>query len=164
MCYYELNMKVYFATDHSGYELKETLLVFVRDELGYEVEDCGTSGPGTDDDYPDFVAVAAKQVSENPTSSRAIVIGGSGQGEAMCANRFPFVRAGVFYGERGTQIDSVGHVLDVITSMRTHNDANVLSLGARFMSVEEAKEAVRTFLQTLFEGEERHVRRIKKLG
>jgi ribose 5-phosphate isomerase B len=157
-------MKVYFATDHSGYALKNTLLAFVRDELGYDVEDCGAYVTNEDDDYPDFVGAAAEKVSMDPLMCRAIVIGGSGQGEAMCANRFPFVRAGVFYGERGTQIDAVGHVLDVVTSMRTHNDANVLSLGARFVTVDEAKEAVRAFLATSFEGEERHVRRIKKLG
>lgn len=157
-------MKVYFATDHAGFELKNALLAYVRDELGYEVEDCGAYEQNSEDDYTDFVSVAALHVSKDPEQSRAIVLGGSGQGEAMCANRFPHVRAGVYYGAGGTQTDVGGSKLDMVTSLRLHNDANVLSLGARFLSFEEAKEVVRVWLTTEFVPEERHVRRISKLG
>ncbi len=144
--------------------MKNNLVTYVRDELGYEVEDCGAHELSEEDDYTDFIRIAGEHVSADPVDSRAIVLGGSGQGEAMCANRFPHVRAGVFYGTRGEQTDAGGHSLDMIASLRTHNDANVLSLGARFISEEEAKEAVRVFLSTPFTAEERHVRRIQKLG
>ncbi len=157
-------MKVYFGSDHAGFELKNVLVAFVRDELGHDVEDCGAHAYDEADDYTDFVKIAAGKVSESPTNARAIVLGGSGQGEAMCANRFPHVRAGVFYGNQGEQTDAGGNVLDMIASLRTHNDANVLSLGARFVTLAEAQEAVKVFLQTPFIPEERHVRRITKLG
>jgi len=143
---------VYFATDHAGFDLKTTLLAFVRDELGYEVVDCGAATLDTQDDYPDFISVAAKQVSKHPTH-RAIIVGGSGQGEAMVANRFPHVRATVYYGGAP----------DIIVLSREHNDANILSLGARFLTDEDAKEAVRQWLMTSFPGDERHIRRIKKI-
>jgi ribose 5-phosphate isomerase B len=152
--YYFNYMKVYFATDHAGYELKNALLAFVRDELGFEVQDCGAHEFNADDDYTDFVSVAAEHVSKDPENSRAIVLGGSGQGEAMCANRFPGVRATTYYA----------HNPDIIALSREHNNANVLSLGARFLSPDEAKEAVRAWLSTPFTDEERHVRRIAKLG
>ncbi len=147
-------MTIYFGTDHAGFSLKNELLAFVRDELGYEVIDCGAFEENGDDDYPDFVGGAAQAVSENPEECRAIVLGGSGQGEAMCANRYPHVRAVVYYG--GSE--------DIITLSREHNDANVLSLGARFLTGDEAREAVRRWLSTEFSEEERHVRRIEKLG
>ena len=86
-------MTVYFATDHSGFDLKNELLAFVRDKLGYEVVDCGAHELNNDDDYPDFVHEAAKAVAEVPQDRRAVVIGGSGQGEAMVVNRHAGVRA-----------------------------------------------------------------------
>ncbi len=147
-------MKVYFATDHAGFTLKNALLAFVRDELGYTVEDCGAYEESVDDDYPDFIQKAGQAVSHDPMNTKAIILGGSGQGEAMCANRFPHVRATVYYG--GSP--------EIITLSREHNDANVLSLGARFLSEGEAKEVVQQWLTMDFSGEERHVRRIEKLG
>ncbi len=153
--------KVYLAGDHGGYALKESLKPFLVD-LGYEVEDCGASSLDTTDDYPDFIVPCAKKVAENP-GSFGIVIGASGQGEAMVANRVPGARAAVYYGAPAhTQTDSDGRELDIIASTRDHNDANVLSLGARFISEEEAKEVVRRFLTTAFSGNERHVRRLAK--
>jgi len=156
-------MTVYFATDHAGFELKNILIAYVRDELGYAVEDCGAHTFDPEDDYPTFIARAAQEVSAHPEDRRAIILGGSGQGEAMCANRFQGVRAGVFYGHTGTQTDAGGETLDMIASLRMHNNANILSLGARFLSPHEAQEAVRVFLTTSFEPLERHVRRITEL-
>lgn len=146
-------MRILFATDHAGFALKEMLISFVRDELGYEVEDCGAHSLDSDDDYPDYIHRAATQVAADPENIRAIVLGGSGQGEAMVANRYAYVRAAVFYG--GSP--------EIVTLSREHNDANVLSLGARFLSEADAREAVRAWLATPFSGDERHRRRIGKI-
>jgi len=156
-------MKVYFATDHAGYDMKESLLSYVRDELGHEVEDCGAILFDEYDDYPDFVVVAAKNVAKDK-GSMGIILGASGQGEAVVANRVPGVRAVVYYGEpQRWQIDACGEEMDMVMSTRKHNDANILSLGARFISIEEAKEVVKKWLSTEFEHEDRHVRRINKI-
>lgn len=144
-------MKIAFGTDHAGFEMKEALKAFLREE-GHEIHDCGATVPDGADDYPDFIAPAAQMVSEGSVD-RAIIFGGTGQGEAMVANRFPRVRAVVFYG--GTR--------DVLLLTREHNNANVLSLGARFLSIEEAKDVVSLWLATPFSNEPRHVRRVKKL-
>ena len=143
-------MKVYVATDHAGFALKEALVPFVRDELRHEVIDLGASELKEDDDYPALIRPAADAVRSDPGNACGIILGGSGQGEAMVANRLPGVRAAVFYG--GPE--------DIITLSREHNDANVLSLGARFLSIDEAKAAIRLWLSTRFSGEARHVRRI----
>lgn len=157
-------MKVYFAADHAGFELKNRLLEYVRGELGFEVEDCGAYELDPADDYPAIIAVAARSLSEdaaNDLESRAIILGGSGQGEAMAANRFAGVRAAVYYGEPPhPQTDASGKVLDILASSREHNNANALSLGARFLSEDEAKRAVAEWLQTPFSGDARHARRI----
>jgi ribose 5-phosphate isomerase B len=145
-------MKIFFASDHAGFEMKNSLIEFVK-ELGFEVEDCGAYELNPEDDYPEFVKRAAQKVSEDPENTKVIILGGSGQGEAIVANRFPNVRAVVFYG--GDK--------DIIKLSREHNDANVLSLGARFIKLEEAKEAVKLWLETPFSGEERHRRRISKI-
>jgi len=147
-------MKIYFASDHAGFELKNELLAFVRDELGSDCEDVGAHTYDKDDDYTDFIGIAAEAVRKDPLHTRAIILGGSGQGEAMCANRIPGVRATTYYH----------HDLDIIRLSREHNNANVLSLGARFLDVHEAKEAVRLWLTTPYTGEFRHQRRIEKLG
>ena len=160
-------MKVYFAADHAGFALKNELLNFVRGSLGHEVEDCGASALDASDDYPDIVARAARKLSADVArglESRAIVIGASGQGEAMAANRFKGVRCALYYGAPvGTQTDAGGNVLDLIASTRAHNDANALSLGARFISASEATEVVKIWLETSFSGEARHVRRVQRL-
>jgi ribose 5-phosphate isomerase B len=154
-------MIIYFATDHAGFALKETLVPYVRDELGYEVEDCGAHTHDPEDDYPDFIAIAARKVSEDPEHSMAIILGGSGQGEAIVANRFPHVRAVVFNGQYAPKDGR--EVPHEILTAREHNDANILSLGARFLNEEESKEAVHTFLATPFSGDARPVRRIQKI-
>lgn len=148
---------ILIASDHAGFELKALLVPFLR-ELGHEVIDFGALEMNADDDYPDFIAPLAKEISESGGTKQGIVIGGSGQGEAMVANRFPHVRAIVFAGQPA---DANG--VHAVKIAREHNDANVLSLGARFMSETDAKSAVKTFLTTEFSGEERHVRRLKKV-
>jgi ribose 5-phosphate isomerase B len=153
-------MKVLFASDHAGFALKEILIAYVQG-LGYETKDLGATVYEESDDYSDYISQAAELVSNNPTKLCAVVLGGSGQGEAMVANRFPHVRATVFYGEPRPKD---GHAVpDVISLSREHNDANVLSLGARFLSAEEAQQAIKKWLETTFLGDERHVRRIKKI-
>lgn len=153
-------MKVYFASDHAGFALKEILMPFVR-SLGYEVEDCGPLEYDEMDDYPDFISRAAGAVSNSTEVSRGIVIGGSGQGEAMVANRFPNVRAAVYTGQY--QPADGRNVPDTIALSRLDNDANVLSLGARFLTAEEAQAAVQKWLETPFSEEVRHKRRIEKI-
>lgn len=160
-------MKVYFAADHAGFETKNILVAFVRDELGHDVEDCGALSNDPTDDYPAIIASAVRKLAADVArgmDSRAIIAGGSGQGEAMVANRFKGVRCALYYGEASRmQTDVSGKQLDVLSSTREHNDTNALSLGLRFLSVEEAKEAVRHWLSTPFSGEERHVRRITQI-
>ena len=130
---------------------------FLR-ELGHEVIDFGALEMNADDDYPDFIVPLAREISESGGTKQGIVIGGSGQGEAMVANRFPHVRAIVFAGQPA---DTNG--TSAVKIAREHNNANVLSLGARFISDEAAMEAVKTFLETKFSGDKRHVRRLKKI-
>lgn len=144
-------MKIYLATDHAGFELKEKIKESLLKE-GFKVEDFGAYSLDPEDDYPDFISKAAKAISEDP-ESKAIVLGGSGQGEAIVANKFPNVRAAVYYGS----------VEQIPSLARQHNNSNVLSLGARFLKEEDAIKAVRLFLDTAFTNKERHARRIEKI-
>lgn len=145
-------MKIYIGADHAGFELKNKLAVWLKEIEGYDVFDMGAKEFDSSDDYPDFIEPVARAVAADP-ESRGIVIGGSGQGEAMDANRTPGVRAVEFYG---------GDV-NMIKLSREHNNANVLSLGARFIDEELARRAVTVFLKTPFSDEERHERRIGKM-
>ena len=153
-------MKIYFASDHAGFELKEKVKEFVT-TLGHEVEDFGAKTYIVGDDYPDYISQAAFAVSEDPENSRAIIFGASGQGEAMCANRYKNVRASVYYGEPESGFFSKKG--DVIALSREHNNANILSIGARFVSFEQAKVAIKKWLIINFTNEERHARRLEKL-
>jgi ribose 5-phosphate isomerase B len=156
-------MKVVFAADHGGFSLKEKLKPFVE-SLGYEVDDVGAHSLDMNDDYPVFVMAAARKVAEDPVNRRGLVIGGSGQGEAFAANRIKKVRAVVYYGEPARkQTDADGKELDMITSTRQHNDSNVLSLAGRFLTEEEAKDAVKRWLAEPHDGNERHMRRHRML-
>lgn len=159
-------MKVYFAADHAGLELKNTLVEYVRG-IGHEAEDCGAFAYDAADDYPEFIASAARKLSADVAKgaeNRAILIGASGQGEAMTANRFKGVRCALYYGPaQKAQTDNDGNILDIIDSSRVHNSANALSLGARFLKEEEAKDAVKRWLVMPFSGEERHARRIRQI-
>lgn len=148
---------LYLAADHAGFELKERLKKYLSEELNQEVEDFGNFVYNENDDYPDWILPAARAVAEdlkNGVDSKAIVLGGSGQGEAMVANRVPGIRAVVLYDYNE----------DIIKLSKQHNDANILSLGARFLTEDDAKKAVKLWMETLFSGEESHQRRIKKLG
>lgn len=144
-------MKIYLGTDHAGFKLKEEIKQFLS--IDYEVEDCGADVFDEQDDYPDFIVKAAKGVSENP-GCMGIIFGGSGQGEAIVANKHKGIRAVVYNTEN----------LDLIMLAREHNNANMLSIGARFVSGEHAKQAVKLFLDTPFSGDERHKRRIEKIS
>ncbi|MCB9809039.1 RpiB/LacA/LacB family sugar-phosphate isomerase [Candidatus Nomurabacteria bacterium] len=142
--------RVHLATDHAGFELKEKIEQWLIDR-GYAIVDHGAFEYDENDDYPDFIIPAAHAVAQNP-EDRAIILGGSGQGEAMVANRLPGVRAVVWYGGS----------LDIIELSRQHNNANVLSLGARFVTEYEALEAIELWLSTEFSEENRHIRRMNK--
>ncbi len=148
-------MKIYIASDHAGFEMKRQLVSYLTSH-GYEVFDYGPAEYNHDDDYPDYIPLVAQTISENAGDDavRGIAIGWSGQGEAIVANRFSGVRCAVFYG-------GPKHIL---TLSREHNDANVLSLGAHFITTQEAQEAVSLWLHTKFSDEERHVRRIQKIN
>jgi ribose 5-phosphate isomerase B len=145
-------MNIYIASDHAGFELKAMLAEYLVGE-GHTVQDLGPHTLDPADDYPDFCTPLAHEVAQHE-GAVGIVIGRSGQGEAIACNRVPHVRAVVFYGGS----------LDAVRLDREHNDANVLSLSAASLSPGEAQDAVHIFLATPFSNEERHVRRIAKLG
>ena len=143
-------MKIHLATDHAGLELKDKIKQYLI-ELGHDVIDHGAYEYDALDDYPDFIFPCAKAVAKD-SRSRGIILGGSGQGEAMAANRIKGARAAVFYN--GPK--------EIIELSRQHNNANILSLGARFMSEEEIYRIIEVWFNTGFE-EGRHQRRIDKL-
>lgn len=143
-------MKIHLATDHAGFSHKEMLKMHLV-EQGHEVIDHGDTVLNEHDDYPDFVTPCAQAVAED-TESMGIVFGGSGEGEAMCANRIKGVRAVLYYGGS----------TDILVFSREHNNANILSIGARFMSPQQTLSAVDLWLTTPFSGDERHVRRLNK--
>jgi ribose 5-phosphate isomerase B len=129
-------MKVFLATDHTGLELKNKAKVFLQG-LGYEVEDCGAYEVDKNDDYPDFIGKAAENVSKDPENVKGIIFGGSGQGEAMVANKFKGVRCALFYS-KAVPVQSVNaegresnDPFEIIKLTREHNLANMLSLGVR---------------------------------
>jgi ribose 5-phosphate isomerase B len=142
---------IYIGSDHAGYNLKEKLKQFLL-ESKYKVLDMGTHELNKDDDYPDFVVPVAQAVAGDKESF-GIILGGSGEGEQISANKIDDIRAIEYYGGN----------LEIVKLGREHNDANVLSLGARFITEEEAKNAVKLFLETQFSGDERHIRRINKI-
>ncbi|MEN3122990.1 ribose-5-phosphate isomerase [Janibacter sp. LM] len=139
-------MRVHIGGDHAAFELHQELLTFLADE-GHEVTDHGPFEYDAVDDYPVFVIRTAQAVAADP-GSRGIVLGGSGNGEQMAANKVAGIRAALCYDAELARL------------AREHNDAQVISMGGRMQSVEESKEMVRVFLATEFTGEERHQRRI----
>lgn len=161
-------MKIYIASDHAGFELKKKLVEFLKSQ-NYQVEDLGPFEFDPDDDYPDFINPLAQRVSENP-KNLGIVIGGDGEGEVIVANKIKGIRAVLFYGPvlPKREVDVTGRTssdpYEIVKLTRSHNNANVLSLGARFLTEDEAIEAVKLWLETKFSQEERHVRRIQKIS
>lgn len=147
-------IKIILAADHAGFQLKNKIKTWMEGE-GYIVLDVGAHTLVPEDDYPVYMSSASLKVAEDMTgAAKAIIFGGSGQGEAIVANRFPGVRAVVWYGDVLPATD-----LDIIKLSREHNDANVLSIGARFVSEEQAKNAITKWLSTPFSNEEKHERR-----
>ncbi|QFG67940.1 ribose-5-phosphate isomerase [Ornithinimicrobium pratense] len=142
-------MRVHLGGDHAAHELQRNLVAWLA-EQGHDVVDHGPVDYDAQDDYPVFVLRAAQAVAEDP-GSLGVVLGGSGNGEQMAANKVAGIRAALAYTPQIAQLS------------REHNDARVVSLGSRFVSVEEAGEIVRVFLQTPFSGETRHQRRIDML-
>lgn len=160
-------MRIAVTTDHTGFGILQQLKPFLQ-SLGHECVDFGPQSLNPDDDYPDFMFPAAKAVASGDCEV-GIILGGSGQGEAMAANRVKGARCALFYGPvtAKTAIDAEGHLSDdpyeILKLSRQHNHANILSLSARFLSLEEMKTAVKIWLETPFSNEERHTRRIRKL-
>ncbi|MHC4270495.1 MAG: ribose 5-phosphate isomerase B [Planctomycetota bacterium] len=143
-------MKIYIGTDHAGFNLKEELKKFLEN-LGYDVEDMGAYEFNATDDYPDFIFPVAKAVAEDTENRKGILLGGTGIGSGIIANKVKGLRAGIVYDEYSAEMS------------RKHNDANVMSLGARTLSVEKAKKLVKIWLDTPFSNEEKHKRRIEKI-
>lgn len=144
-------MIIYLGADHAGFELKERIKTHLKAK-GLNVQDQGAFALEPADDYTDYVKIVARLVQGDP-DSKGIVFGGSGQGEAICANRFKGIRAAMYYSGS----------LDIIKLSRAHNDANILSLGARFINFDQAKEAIDLWLTTPFSGDQRHTRRIYEI-
>jgi ribose 5-phosphate isomerase B len=160
-------MKIALATDHAGYEM----LKDIQKGLEAAGHDCINFGPtqfDPEDDYPAFMFAAAQAVATGDCE-RGIILGGSGTGEAIAANRIKGVRCALFYGPALAKepIDAEGHMSDdpyeIVKLSRQHNDSNVLSLSARFLSPEEMQTAITVWLETPFTGIERHSRRIAQL-
>tara|TARA_B100001123_G_C15210997_1_gene987272 strand:+ start:456 stop:893 length:438 start_codon:yes stop_codon:yes gene_type:complete len=143
-------MKIHVATDHAGLDLKNAIRDYLIDK-GHDVTDHGAHEYDALDDYPDFIFPCAKAVAAD-TESKGIILGGSGQGEAMAANRVKGCRAAVFYNGP----------MNIVKLSREHNNANILSLGARFMSEEEIYDVIELWLAEPFGGG-RHQKRIEKL-
>ena len=148
---YNTNMKIYIGSDHAGYELKEKLKAYIQ-SLRIEVVDKGAFMLDNEDDYPDFIVPVAEAVVKD-TDSFGIILGGSGEGEQISANKIDGVRAIEYYGGN----------LEIVKLGREHNNANILSLGARFISENEAKNAIILFMNTPFSDDARHTRRINKI-
>ena len=144
-----MNKTIVLATDHAGFELKEHVKKFLL-KKGYDIKDFGALEYDGLDDYPDFILPAAKYISEHKLIG--IIFGGSGQGEAMAANRINGIRAAVFYNGPD----------EIVKLSRLHNNANILSIGARFVNNQEVEKVIELWLSTDFE-EGRHEKRINKL-
>jgi ribose 5-phosphate isomerase B len=142
-------MRVYLGSDHAGFELKGRLIEWLRQD-GHEPIDCGPSSYVPDDDYPPYVMRAASSAIADP-GSLGIIIGGSGNGEQIAANKIPGVRAAVAWSDETASL------------ARLHNNANVLSLGARMYSIDDAIGFAKVFVQTEFSGAARHARRLDEI-
>jgi ribose 5-phosphate isomerase B len=145
-------MKLYLATDHAGFELKEKVRE-VYSARGFDVVDCGATAYDAGDDYTVYMHKCAERYrGADESDAQMIVFGGSGTGEAIVMNRYAGIRAVVYNGQS----------FDIVRFARLHNDANCLSVGARFVSYEDALEAIELFLVTEFEGG-RHAQRVQNI-
>ncbi|KKS55611.1 MAG: Ribose 5-phosphate isomerase [Candidatus Magasanikbacteria bacterium GW2011_GWA2_42_32] len=142
-------MKTFIGSDHAGYNLKEKIKKYLI-KSGIDFQDLGAKGLNPKDDYPDFAIAAAKKVAGNP-GSLGIIICGTGLGSCIAANKIRGIRAAPAWNP------------DTAAQAREHLDANVLCLGARVLTLVEVKEILARWLETKFSGEERHLRRIKKI-
>lgn len=143
-------MRVYLGSDHAGFELKTALIAWLK-QAGHEPVDCGPDHYDAEDDYPPYVMRAAAAAVAEP-GSLGIVIGGSGNGEQIASNKIRGVRAAVAWSDETAQL------------ARLHNDANVLSLGARMYPVADAVGFAKVFVETAFSGAERHARRLAEIS
>lgn len=147
-----MQQKIFLGADHAGFELKKHVKKYLI-KSGIQVEDEGAHKLDTQDDYPDFILPVAKKVAKSP-NNRGIIFGASGQGEAIAANKIKGIRAALYYGGN----------IEIVKLSRTHNNSNILSLGARFLTKEEAIKAIKIWLNTDFSNELRHKRRINKIN
>lgn len=145
-------MVIHVATDHAGFEQKNSVVAWLLSE-GYKVIDHGACVFNEEDDFPDFISLVAAEVSAKPQQTRGIIFGGSGQGEAILANRYINVRAVVYYG--GNE--------NIPILSREHNDSNILSIGARFVDEGQIKKAIWDWLHTEVSPDEKYHRRNKKI-
>ncbi len=161
-------MKVYLASDHTGFELKETIKKFLVKE-GYQVEDCGAYQLDPADDYPDLISKAAQMVSKDTDNAIGIILGGSGQGEAMVANKHSGVRCALFYAPalaiQAVNIEGKQSTdpFEILKLTREHNGANMLSIGIRFLKEEDILKAIKVWLESPAPTIERHIKRIEKI-
>lgn len=139
---------IYIASDHGGFKLKEELKSWLRGKN--DIEDLGAFKLDPNDDYPDFIFPLAKKISEN-NNDLGIIIGRSGNGEAIVANKVEGIRAAVCLNE------------EMAIKAKEHNNANILSLGADYVDFELARKIVEAFLKTPFSGSDKHKRRIEKI-
>jgi ribose 5-phosphate isomerase B len=160
-------MKIVLTTDHAGLEQIKKLEVFLTIQ-GHECINYGPAFLNVDDDYPDLIFPAARALAAGKFDS-GIIMGGSGQGEAIVANRIKGVRCALYYGPgpMPSVVDAEGHKagdeFEILRLSRQHNNANMLSLAARFLSQSEIEHAVTLWLSTPFSEIERHARRITKI-
>lgn len=160
-------MRIAISTDHAGFQNIQRLYDLLV-KLGHEPVTFAPKKLDPSDDYPDYMYPAARAVAVGDCEM-GIIYGGSGQGEAMVANRVPGVRCAVFYGPAIAvgPVDASGNeatdTFEILRLTRQHNDANMLSLGARFLAWPDIERAVSLWLQTSFSSDERHIRRIKKI-
>jgi ribose 5-phosphate isomerase B len=144
-------MKVYIAGDHAGYKLKEKVRAWLESE-GHRVKDFGPLEFNKLDDYPDFTLPLAEAVAKD-RKSMGVVIAGSGIGECIAANKVKGIRAVLYHAKSNF----------FIRTSRIHDNANVLCLGSRFLTLGEVKSAIKLWLGTKFPGEKRHKRRLGKI-
>ena len=141
---------LYIGSDHRGYNLKETLKIYLR-ELNCVFDDLGAKELIPDDDYPDYALMVAQKVAENPDENRGILICGAGVGVDIVANKIKGIRSALCFDIKQAQ------------ASRNDDNTNVLSLSADFISEDLAKEIVKIWLETPFSGDDRHARRIEKI-